>query len=327
MGADERDGHYAVYNRPRGTHPTSTRRDPSPPTADHTHRLTAYLQMMPAFDERRPLDFFRSFERTARVQRIPDDLLAPILFRALVGDGRTAANRLSDAESNDYDQLKKAVLTAYRACTATLQRTFRETRKRSDQTFEQFARDKERDLEAWLHAAECDSLEDLKQIILKEELANHLPREHRINVEMRRLPTVIEAARVADAFDQAAKRPQTSPPETTRTLATPRPWQDRQTPRAPTAPTPRQNQPFCDYHGRPGHWTRECRAKERSRRQPTQGNRAVQGMETLRYGDTYGNPCTCQHTAQMQTRPTVQPPLSFQTDASVPPQRPTSYMD
>ena len=79
---------------------------------------------------------------------------------------------MSDTDSNDYDKLKKALLTRYNYTEDGYRKRFREVKPETEEMPDQFVISLKNYLAKWLEFSEDGDLEALVDLIVKEEFIN-----------------------------------------------------------------------------------------------------------------------------------------------------------
>ncbi|XP_066958949.1 uncharacterized protein [Macrobrachium rosenbergii] len=118
----------------------------------------------------------------------------------LVGKAQIAFSTLSLERSNDYDAVREVVLAAYKLVPEAYRQNFRQLRKTQDQTYREFARNKERLFVEWCESRSVDTKEDLKQLILLEDFKENLPDEIKTHLEEKQVVSLDLASTMADEY-------------------------------------------------------------------------------------------------------------------------------
>ena len=144
-----------------------------------------------------------TFERIMVAYEVPKERwtfnckLAP----QLVGKAQQAYAAMSPDEAQDYDQLKEAILLRYNINEESYRQKFRSTIKVQGEGNRELA-SRLRDLtDKWMQG--CNSVEDMKDRIVMEQLINTMPSQVRVWVKERKPKTSKEAGELADDYVQA----------------------------------------------------------------------------------------------------------------------------
>ena len=151
--------------------------------------------VIPAFDEDDPQNFFSQFEKVAIFwDRSIWSILVQTGFK---GKAKAAFAALSADQAKDYDIVKEQVLLAYKLNPEAYRQQFRNARMEPKQTYQEFAADKKRSLEKWLEASDLSTFDGLKEAILVEEFLDKIPlemRQHLIERELVGIEALVKAA-------------------------------------------------------------------------------------------------------------------------------------
>ena len=156
-------------------------------------------KLIPRFDESDVGMFFRAFEKVASQLEWNKVSWAVLVQSVFKGKAQLAFSSLSDEDSQDYDKVKSAVLTAYQLVPEAYRLKFRNLEKKKE-TYLEFARSKCIKFDEWLRAAKIDCFESLREAILLEDFKNGLPAVIRTHLEEFNVTKVEEAAEAADRF-------------------------------------------------------------------------------------------------------------------------------
>lgn len=157
-----------------------------------------HIKFVPIFSETEVDKYFLHFEKVAKSLKWPKESWTLLLQSSLVGKAREIYSTLSNEESCQYDMVKAAVLwigpEAYR-------QKFRDSAKRENQTFVEFARSKETLFDWWCASKDiCGNYEKLWQLILIEEFKKCLPNEVKTSIDEKKVETLNQAAVMADDY-------------------------------------------------------------------------------------------------------------------------------
>ncbi|XP_068246894.1 uncharacterized protein [Palaemon carinicauda] len=125
----------------------------SPISGNEDSRMLKYV---PKFDESDVVEFFIAFEKVAANFNWSEDKWAFMAQTAFSGKALKAWASLSLEDSKDYAKVKEAVLRIYEMVPEAYRVKFRDSRKSSNQTFVEFAREMEKHFENWLRSSDVN---------------------------------------------------------------------------------------------------------------------------------------------------------------------------
>ena len=95
-------------------------------------------------------DFLSTFESSVAIQQgWPQDMWAVQQAGLLSGKAMAAHTILASKESGDYEKVKAAILQRYEVNEETHQRKFRQDKKRSDESYQEFVNVLQDRLQKW----------------------------------------------------------------------------------------------------------------------------------------------------------------------------------
>ncbi len=133
------------------------------------------IRLIPPFSERDVDKYFVLFERVAMTLKWPTEIWPLLLQCVFTGKAQEAYASLSPEASLDYDQVKSAVLRSYELVPEAYRQKFRRYKKTEGQSYAEFGRKKMVLFDRWCSAQEVKNFEQLRDLILMEELKNCLP--------------------------------------------------------------------------------------------------------------------------------------------------------
>ena len=151
--------------------------------------------------------YLTSFERVMRISEVPEDRCAVRLAPQLMGKAQSVYAAMGAEDALDYLVLKEAILKRYDISEDTYKHRFRRTEKELVSKLVVRLND---DFRKWTR--ECDTVEQLADLMVMEQLLNTLPENVKIWVEERRPKTSEEAARLADDYLRARKQTKLTKP-------------------------------------------------------------------------------------------------------------------
>ena len=163
--------------------------------------VSKHIKFVPTFSETEVDKYFLHFEKVACSLKWPKDSWTLLLQSILVGRTREVYAALTIEESSQYHIVKVAVLKAYELVPEAYRQKFCNAIKRSDQTFVEFARKKERLFNRWCLSKEIDNnFDKFHQLLLIEEFKKSLPSEVKTYLDEKKAETLSQAATVADDY-------------------------------------------------------------------------------------------------------------------------------
>ena len=128
--------------------------------------------MVPPFRESDVDKYFSQFEKIAENLDWPKEFWTTLLQSVLTGKAMDIYTELSTKQAADYDFVKEAILKRYELVPEAYRQKFRNFQKR-DQTYIEFARQKEQLFDRWCSAKNvCKDYENLRQLMLIEDFKN-----------------------------------------------------------------------------------------------------------------------------------------------------------
>ena len=128
------------------------------------------IRLVPKFQEKSVDKYFPQFEKIAANLKWPREFWPTLLQSVLIGKAAEVYSALSLAESSDYDKVKDTILKAYQLVPEAYRQRFRKYKKFENQTYVEFAREKEDLFDQWFRSKKIpDSYDNLRQLILIEE--------------------------------------------------------------------------------------------------------------------------------------------------------------
>ncbi|XP_073809789.1 uncharacterized protein [Danio rerio] len=156
--------------------------------------------MVPPFCEKDVEKYFCHFERVAASLKWPENVWSLLLQCVLTGKAQEAYASLSIEETADYKLVKAAILRAYELVPEAYRQRFRHYAKLSNQSYVEFAREKEMLFDRWCTSQKAESKEQVRQLILLEEFKNCVPSALSTYLNEQKADTLHKAATLADDF-------------------------------------------------------------------------------------------------------------------------------
>ncbi|XP_041439585.1 uncharacterized protein LOC121400486 [Xenopus laevis] len=156
----------------------------------------------PAFDEsKQSIDsFLRSFEALCEDHRVPQDEWVLVLAGKLTGKANEVYQEIPYPQRADYGEVQRILLASYSITPDSYRRTFRNLLKTTQDTYQDFGSKLQRAFRYWIRGNQTFTLEDLCQLILKEQFLERCPCEVREWVSDRKPHTLQEATQLADEY-------------------------------------------------------------------------------------------------------------------------------
>ena len=108
------------------------------------------IRLVPKFQEKAVDKYFPEFEKVAANLKWPKKYWSTLLQSVLIGKAAEVYSALAIADSSDYDKVKAAILKSYELIPEAYRQRFRRYKKFDNQTFVEFAREKEDLFDQWL---------------------------------------------------------------------------------------------------------------------------------------------------------------------------------
>ena len=163
--------------------------------------VTKQARLVPKFEEANVDEYFAHFERTALNLGWPRECWSMLLQTVLTGKAQRAYATLPTENCVDYDLVKAAVLKSFELVPEAYRQRFRTQRKKENQSYVEFLREKENALEKWCDSKRIDGdVEKLRQLIFAEEFLNCVPEEVRVYLSERKTDVSYEMAALADEY-------------------------------------------------------------------------------------------------------------------------------
>eukprot|EP00731_Ephydatia_muelleri_P021055 Em0013g782a len=158
--------------------------------------------------------YLTTFERVMRAYEIKEERWAVKLAPYLTGKAQLAYAAMRAEDTGSYRCLKDAILRRYDISEETYRRRFREAVKKEEETVSELTVRLNDLLQKW--TKECKTVEDIRDMMVQEQLLDALPRELKIWVAERKPKTSKEAAELADNYLRARKNEHRTEPSGSR---------------------------------------------------------------------------------------------------------------
>ncbi len=183
--------------------------------------------------------YLKVFEKVMSTHETPQEQWALRLAPLLTGKAQLAYAALTLDDSSNYELVKQAILKRYDITEEAYRRRFRAIMKKTDESYQEFRSSLEDLGQKWVTSAGCNTVEALREVLVREQFINQLPEETRVWVLEHKPDTSLRAAELADDYAQAR-------------------LDVRQTSTKSQPPRRRT----CFVCGKSGHIASECRSRE-----------------------------------------------------------------
>ncbi|KAK3106188.1 hypothetical protein FSP39_014556 [Pinctada imbricata] len=185
----------------------SAKENPVPSLVKSEFDAAKNIRLVPKFQEKSVDKYFPHFEKIAANLKWPRDFWPTLLQSVLIGKAAEVYSALSIAESSDYDKVKDTILRAYQLVPEAYRQKFRKYKKFENQTYVEFAREKEDLFDQWFRSKKIpNSFDNLRQIVLIEEFKECVHQDLRTHLEDKNVKTLEEAAVLSDTYALTHKK-------------------------------------------------------------------------------------------------------------------------
>ena len=172
----------------------------------HEFDVSRNIRLVPPFKDTDIDKYFLHFEKVADSLKWPPDVWTLLLQSVLSGKAQEVYSSLSLEQSQQYQEVKSAILKAYELVPEAYRQKFRNTRKEDSQTFVEFAHDKEVLFERWCTSQNVkQNYENLRQLILLEEFKRCVHPDIRSHIDEQHVKDLHKAAELADDYSLTHK--------------------------------------------------------------------------------------------------------------------------
>jgi hypothetical protein len=159
------------------------------------------VRLVPPFDETEVDKYFQHFEKVAESLKWPKEFWPLLLQSVIKGKAQQAYSALSIEEAGNYVTVKEAILKAYELVPEAYRQKFRNLRKRDNQTFVEFAYEKEVYFERWCSSMSVNGdFEKLQDLVLVEEFKRCVKDDIKSYLDEKDALTLQKAAKLADEY-------------------------------------------------------------------------------------------------------------------------------
>ncbi len=162
--------------------------------------ISKQISLVPSFRESEVDTYFTVFERIATTLQWPKNNWPLLLQCKLLGKAQKVCSALTLEQSLNYDAIKVAVLCAYELVLEAYRQKFRRHVQIPNQTFVEFAHEKTTLFEKWCNASKVTTFDQLKELILVEELKNCISEKIVVYLNEPKVSSLTDTAVFADEF-------------------------------------------------------------------------------------------------------------------------------
>ena len=148
--------------------------------------------------------YLTTFERVMRAYEVSEERWAVKLAPQLTGKAQQAYAAMGAEDAGEYTALKEAILRRYDISEETYRQRFRALTKKHDEAVSEMVVHLHDLLQKWTKS--CTSVEDIRDLMVQEQLLDSLPVEVKIWVREHKPKTSTEAAELADNYLRARRQ-------------------------------------------------------------------------------------------------------------------------
>eukprot|EP00731_Ephydatia_muelleri_P014661 Em0008g381a len=148
--------------------------------------------------------YLTTFERVMRAYEVKEERWAVKLAPQLTGKAQQAYAAMKTEDAGRYEKLKEAILRRYDISEETYRQRFRESSKKEEESVGELAVRLTDLLQKWTKG--CRTVDEIRDMLVKEQLLSSLPTDVRIHVSERKPKTSADAAELADSYLHARRR-------------------------------------------------------------------------------------------------------------------------
>lgn len=146
--------------------------------SNQTKLILKILPLLPDMDEKNLEEFFSNIERILITMNVEKDLWSSIIQHKLKGKAKATYLSIPYPICNEYDSLKEKIKSAYLKCSEYYRLKFRNSDKFPRETYKDLLHRKKQELNEYLLSSNVSSYEDLKNLMLHEQLLSSVPATH-----------------------------------------------------------------------------------------------------------------------------------------------------
>ncbi|KAI8491893.1 hypothetical protein Bbelb_302660 [Branchiostoma belcheri] len=167
-----------------------------------TGDVKAKTPRLPSFMEGEEIDgYLLRFERFARANHWAEDTWASLLSALLTGKALDVYSRLSDAEAQDYDKVKEAILKRYELTEDGFRKKFRSEIPQEGEGPDQYIVRLSSYLNRWIElSGTSKTFEGVCDLIIQEQFLDLCPLDLSIHLRERKPKSLEELGRMSDQY-------------------------------------------------------------------------------------------------------------------------------
>ena len=207
--------------------------------------------------------YLRTFEKIATTNKWVKDQWVIRLVPALTGKAREAYVSLSAEDTTNYDKLKQAIFQRYKLNAETYRKKFRASSRKPDETYTEWVTRMTDLFQRWAEAEKAESVDQIKQIMLKEQAFDKMPRDLSLWIREKQPDTVVKLGELADEYTaiRGGHQNLNAHANVFKPYQKPIPQQNNSTTSAPRPNTTMRSKfTKCFNCHKFGHFAAECRA-------------------------------------------------------------------
>ncbi|XP_070571135.1 uncharacterized protein [Ptychodera flava] len=163
-------------------------------------RIDSNIKILP-LDEKDDIDvYLRTFEQIARTSMWAEDTWVVRLAPSLTGKAREAYIGLSPDDATNYPKLKEAIYKRYELNAEAYRLKFRTLYPMSQETYTEWGTKLRAISNRWLEIEEVKSLDNLKGVLLNEQIYAMLPKDLCLWIKDKKPASVQEVLGLADDY-------------------------------------------------------------------------------------------------------------------------------
>ena len=116
---------------------------------EYNFDVTKHIRLVPPFQEKEVDKYFLHFEKVAENLNWPKEHWTLLLQSVLIGKACEIYTQLGVEQSHHYETVKELILKGYELVPEVYRQKFRNCKKDSNQTYVEFARNKEQLFDRW----------------------------------------------------------------------------------------------------------------------------------------------------------------------------------
>ena len=243
---------------------------------EYNFDVTKHIRLVPPFQEKEVGKYFLLFEKVAEKLNWSKEHWTLLLQSVLIGKAREIYTQLGFEQSHHYETVKELIFKGYELVPEAYRQKFRNSKKDSNQTHAEFARNKEQLFDRWCCSKKTDQNYDkLRQLMLVEEFKRCIQCDVKTFLDEKQVETLEEAARLADDYYLTHKISFIAKPKPTSSHPQNKFLSGNSSGMPSQSDTPKPNstsettsqyplsRSTCNYCKKPGHLVSECLELER----------------------------------------------------------------